>query len=156
MRGFISFTASLLPSVMAHAQTTSTRFADPVNATATSSPAVSVAQSLFAMLVVLAVLFAAAWLVKRFKLTGQGGSGQLHVVQGISLGAKERAVLIHVQGRRLLLGVAAGQVTLLAELHGDAPSDASPTEQPAEKSAKPHADMFKDILKRSLGLKERP
>jgi flagellar protein FliO/FliZ len=153
MRTFISFIATLLPSAMAHAQTTpAARFADPVNATSVASPAASVAQSLFGMLVVLAALFAVAWLVKRFKLMGQGGSGELRVIQGISLGSKERAVLIHVQGRRLLLGVAAGQVTLLAELQSVEPADAAPTHE----SAKPHAEMFKDILKRSLGFKERP
>jgi len=44
------------------------------------------------------------------------GRGQVQVLGGVSLGAREKAVLLAVDGRRLLVGVAPGRVQTLAEL----------------------------------------
>lgn len=137
-----------LATVVAHAQTAATHFADPASASSSVSPVAGIAQSLFGLLLVLGVLFAGVWCLRRFKMVGQTGTANLSVIQGISLGAKERAVLIQVQGRRLLLGVAPGQVTLLAEVSRD--DAATPV---VDTAPKPVANNFKDILKRSLGLK---
>jgi flagellar protein FliO/FliZ len=52
------------------------------------------------------------WLVKRF--TGLGVQGRhLKVVAALPLGTREKAVLIEVGGKQLLLGVAPGRVSLL-------------------------------------------
>lgn len=122
-------------------------FANPANAAAIS-PAAGMAQSLIALCIVIAVLFALVWLLRRFNLAGPGSAHGMSVQQGISVGPKERAVVIQVDGRRLLLGVAPGQVTLLKELDAVAPEATV-----AAPALSAQATAFKDILKRSLGLK---
>ncbi len=127
------------------------KFADPGKAVSLpSSGASSMGQVTVALVIVLAVLFAAAWAMRQFKVFTRPGQGALEVVQGISLGPKERAVLIKVDGRRLLLGVAPGCVNLLVEL----PPDSSI--EPAASATTPTTDInaptFKALLKRSMGL----
>ena len=65
---------------------------------------------------VLAVMLSIAWLVKRFVQVPGIGKGQVQILGGVSLGAREKAVLLSVDGRRLLVGVAPGRVQTLIEL----------------------------------------
>jgi flagellar protein FliO/FliZ len=94
--------------------------------------------------------------MRRFKVFTQKGQTALEVVQGISLGPKERAVLINVQGRKLLLGVAPGCVNLLLELPADATPNGSgevvtTTDAVTTTDTNTPPD-FKTLLKRSMGL----
>jgi flagellar protein FliO/FliZ len=57
-----------------------------------------------------------AWLVKRYARLPGIGKGQVQILGGVSLGARERAVLLTVDGRRLLVGVAPGRVQTLLVL----------------------------------------
>lgn len=68
------------------------------------------------LFVVLAIMLAIAWLVKRYVHVPGVGKGQVQVLGGVSLGAREKAVLLTVEGRRLLVGVAPGRVQTLIEL----------------------------------------
>ena len=70
---------------------------------------------ILSLLMVLALVVICALLLKRFNLTPQGGS-QLKVVSSLSLGAKERVVVIQAGEQQLLLGVTAQQVTLIERL----------------------------------------
>jgi flagellar biosynthetic protein FliO len=81
---------------------------------------------------------------RRLRRVGTGGSGGIEVLAQTSLGAKERAVIVRVDGERLLLGVAGGQVTLLKTL---SPED--PTPPPAISGNQ--VASFRDMLRRSLG-----
>jgi flagellar protein FliO/FliZ len=55
--------------------------------------------------VVLALLGATAWVSRRFRVgTGMRG-GLIEVISGLSLGARERVVLIRVGGDQVLVGV---------------------------------------------------
>lgn len=72
---------------------------------------------------VLAVMLSIAWLVKRFVQVPGINKGQVQILGGVSLGAREKAVLLSVDGRRLLVGVAPGRVQTLIEL-GDAGTQA--------------------------------
>ena len=47
------------------------------------------------------------------KTFGKFGSGPIEIIADVSLGAKERAVLVQVGGKQLLLGVAPGRVNTL-------------------------------------------
>ena len=67
------------------------------------------------LLVVLGVFVALAWLARRFLPTA-GGRGAMRVVASLSLGARERIVVVELAGERLVLGVGGGQVHLLARL----------------------------------------
>ena len=73
-------------------------------------------ETFLGLLVVLAVMLAIAWLVKRFMQVPGIGKGQVQVLGGVSLGAREKAVVLSVDGRRLLVGVAPGRVLRLARL----------------------------------------
>jgi len=65
------------------------------------------------LLVVLGLIAALAWGLRRFGRVPMGGRGAVQVLGGVSLGNRERAVLLSVDGTRLLVGVAPGQVRTL-------------------------------------------
>lgn len=71
-----------------------------------------ITQMLLGLLVVLGLLAAAVWLLRRY-MPLQRGEGALKVVAGLTLGARERLVLVEADGARLLLGVAPGRVQTL-------------------------------------------
>ncbi len=79
------------------------------------------------LLLVLALLLGLAWLAKRFMGAPGVGKGRVQVIGGVSLGPRERAVIVEVEGQRLLLGVAQGNVRLLRELPGGPQSAFSET-----------------------------
>ena len=70
---------------------------------------------ILSLLMVLALIVICAFVLKRFNLTQQGVS-QLKVVTSLSLGAKERVVVIQAGEQQLLLGVTAQQITLIERL----------------------------------------
>jgi flagellar protein FliO/FliZ len=63
--------------------------------------------------VILALLFATLWLLKKVSLPRGASSNMVHVVSAAAVGPRERVVLVDVGGKRLVLGVAPGQVSLL-------------------------------------------
>jgi flagellar protein FliO/FliZ len=60
--------------------------------------------------VVVAVILACAWALKRFTRIGVG-SGNLRVVGGLSVGPRERVVLVQAGDTQMLIGVAQGCVS---------------------------------------------
>ncbi len=70
-------------------------------------------QVFFGLLVVLAVVAATAWLLRRFSLGQHAIGGVVRVVGGVALGPRERMVLVEVGETWLVLGVAPGQVNTL-------------------------------------------
>lgn len=65
------------------------------------------------MLVVLALIMAIAWLLKRSGRFQMAAGGGLRVLGGLSMGARERVVLMQVGETQLLIGVAPGRVQTL-------------------------------------------
>lgn len=64
---------------------------------------------------ILCLILICAWLVKRVSAITHAGSQHLKVLGALSVGNKERALLISVGEKQLLLGVATGSVSLLHE-----------------------------------------
>ncbi|CAK0749581.1 Flagellar protein FliO [Gammaproteobacteria bacterium] len=62
---------------------------------------------------VLVVIALSAWLLRRFARLGGTMGGALRVLGGVSLGARERAILVQVGEQQILLGVAPGRVQTL-------------------------------------------
>ena len=65
----------------------------------------SVLRMLASLGAVLCLLVASAWLVRRWRERQSAGSESIEIVSGLSLGAKERIVLLRVGGEQILVGV---------------------------------------------------
>ena len=76
----------------------------------------SVVQMLLGLALVLAMLVGSLWLLKRLTLPRGPTSGLLRVVAGTAVGPRERVVLLEVGSTWLVLGVAQGEVSMLAEV----------------------------------------
>ena len=87
-----------------------------------------VLEAVAGLAVVLVVIFALAWAVRRFARLPGGGKGLVRIVGGVALGSRERAVVVAVGGTRLLLGVAPGQVRMLHVLPPEEPTGGFATE----------------------------
>lgn len=65
---------------------------------------------------VVVLIIALGWLMKRVGTFPTAGKGMVRILGGVSLGPRERAVVIEAGGKRLLLGVAPGRVQTLCFL----------------------------------------
>ncbi|MDH4134146.1 MAG: flagellar biosynthetic protein FliO [Gammaproteobacteria bacterium] len=72
-------------------------------------------QLLFGLLVVLAAIGVAGFLLRRLGRLPQGNA-PMRIMGGLNLGARERAVLVQVGDKQILLGVAPGRVQTLLVL----------------------------------------
>ncbi|MDE2049518.1 MAG: flagellar biosynthetic protein FliO [Gammaproteobacteria bacterium] len=98
-----------------------------------------------ALALVLAAIFAFAWLARRVRGFGNRSGDALDVIAEMPLGPKERAVLLKVGTEQILVGVAPGRLSALHVLR-------EPVEIPkASTAAAPGAMSFAALLKRSLG-----
>jgi len=80
---------------------------------------VNVTQGMLALLLVLAIFFAFVWLLRKSGSLALINRGQLVIVAGLSLGMREKLVLVKVGEKQLLLGVTAGRIDKLLELEGE-------------------------------------
>lgn len=70
-------------------------------------------QLTLALALVVAAIVVAAWLLRRVTRLQSSAGGALQVLGGLSMGPRERVVLIQVGETQLLLGVAPGRVQTL-------------------------------------------
>lgn len=99
-------------------------------------------QVLAALAGVIALIVVAAWLMRRMgNLTGQRND-KLRVVAALSMGARERVVLMQVGEQQLLLGVAPGRVQTLHVLDQPLETDNIPRPVAA------FQDRLKNIMSR--------
>ena len=78
---------------------------------------------LLAVTIVLGLVAALAWLVRKGHLGRLSAKAAgVAVETAISLGERRQLVIVAVEGRRLLLGVTAAQVTLVTELNPGLPA----------------------------------
>jgi flagellar protein FliO/FliZ len=89
---------------------------------------------------VICILLAVLFLLKRFNGAGSSRSGQMRVIASLGLGQRERAVLIEVGNEQFLVGVAPGSVNMLHALPDPV--------RPATEAAKP---SFADVWKVATG-----
>ena len=68
---------------------------------------------MFGLLLVVLAIFALAWLVRRLGAGSFIGTQNMKVVSALSVGPRERVVLVDVAGKQILLGVAPGRVSSL-------------------------------------------
>lgn len=88
--------------------------AEKVNSTPVNAS--SVLQTIFGLILVLAIIVLLGWLLKRSQYFHAAHHGQLKVLGAVSLGTREKAVLIQVGEQQLLLGVTPQQINTLHTL----------------------------------------
>ena len=93
------------------------------------------------MAVVLAVIAAAAWLVKRVAPRNYSNAGVLRVIAGAAVGQRERVVVVEIGATWLVLGVTAGSVNALHQL-------------PRQETAEPAAATTRDPRQFAAWLKQ--
>jgi flagellar biosynthetic protein FliO len=124
----------------------------PVTMPAGSSTG-SLLQTLFALILVLAVLGALAWFLKRYGPKVGGGNANLRVVGSLNLGGRERIVVVEVGNEWIVVGASPGRINALATMprqdgqHGDMNAHATLARQ---ENAAPAAHSFADWLKQTI------
>jgi flagellar protein FliO/FliZ len=103
-------------------------------------PGASLIQVTLGLVLVLVLIITAAWVLRRV-VQFNVPAGALKVLGGLSMGARERVVLLQVGKEQLLIGVAPGQIRTLHVLQE--PVEASP--------AHGHAGGFAARLREVLG-----
>ena len=73
----------------------------------------AVLQTLVGLAVVIALVFACAWLARRFGLQPSARGQLVRTVGGVSLGGKERVAVVQIGDTWLVVGAAPGNVRLL-------------------------------------------
>lgn len=96
----------------------------------------SLAPMLFALVLVLALIPAAMWLLKRLGAVAPAQAAGLRVVAQLPLGPRERIVVVEAGERWLLLGVTGGSINRVGSL---------PKQDLPESSATPFASMLKTV-----------
>lgn len=77
----------------------------------------SAVQVVLALGCVIGLIYLSGWLVRRAGILNQR-VGDLRLLGGVALGTRERLVVVEWQGRKLLLGVTAQQISALASEDG--------------------------------------
>lgn len=95
------------------------------------------------LLLVIGLILLCAWLLKRMGNLQAGGNGVLKVRASLSVGLKERVVLVEAAGETLLLGVSPGGIHCLHRFDAPLPAEAG---QP---------NGFAALLQKQLGLGAR-
>jgi flagellar protein FliO/FliZ len=76
----------------------------------------SVAQLALSLAAIVALILAVSWLLKRLKLGTVRGRGEIAVIDQLSLGPRERIVLVRVGESQVLVGVSASGLVGLTPL----------------------------------------
>ncbi len=94
------------------------------------------------LILVVVVIFALAWLVKKFNLAQQSQGGLIKIVAGVSIGTRDRIVLLQVGEEQILVGLTPGRIE---KLHTLAEPLAIPGESPAASAS------FAEKINRLMG-----
>jgi flagellar protein FliO/FliZ len=99
-------------------QTPATPGMDKPSAQPASAPssAASLLQVIFGLVVVLGLLAAALWALKRFGGMRIAGGAPLKIIGGVSVGNREKVLVLEVGEQWLVVGVAPGRVSMLTTL----------------------------------------
>ena len=118
--------------------------AAPAPATVTSAPssAGSLLQVIFGLIVVLGLLAGALWILKRVGGGRLAGGQVVKIVGGVSVGNRERVMVVEVADQWIVIGVAPGQVSKLADMPR--------REQQQGAAALPGAPNFSAWLKQTI------
>lgn len=104
-------------------------------------PGESVFGVVFSLLLVVAVIFMLAWVMRRMGGVTPRSNAMMKIVGALSMGARERVVLIQVGEEQVLLGVAPGRIQTLHVL--DKPLQMSDS---VDMSSASFSDRLKSVI----------
>jgi flagellar protein FliO/FliZ len=76
----------------------------------------SLFQVLFGLVAVLALMAAAAWALKRFGVAKNNSGTSVKIVGGISIGTRERILVVEVANQWIVVGVTPGRISTLSSM----------------------------------------
>lgn len=86
--------------------------------------------------VVVALILGLAWVLKKYGRLPVNNQVEMKILGGLSLGTREKALLVQVEGKRFLLGVAPGRVNTLHVMdQQDSPAFNQQLQQAMEKDS---------------------
>ncbi len=92
------------------------------------TPTASITRMVIGLAIVLLIMAAITWVVKKTMRGKLGQQNTIRIVDGVSVGTRERVMVLEVTDRWLVVGVAAGQITQIANLPaGTTPQTAEQT-----------------------------
>ena len=101
----------------------------------------SLTQLTLSLIAIVALILAIGWVLKRFKLNAPRGSVDSEVLDQLSIGPRERVVLVRIGEAQVLLGVSAAGIVALTPL-------SAPISLRAANRTPPFADRLRDLMKR--------
>jgi flagellar protein FliO/FliZ len=101
----------------------------------------SLMQLSLSLIAIVALILAIGWVLKRFKLAAPRSSGDSAVLDELSVGPRERVVLVRVGDAQVLLGVSAAGIVALTPL-------STPIALKSVAPAPAFAERLRDMMKR--------
>jgi flagellar protein FliO/FliZ len=135
----------LASAALAQAQTVA---APAQQAVATSAAAGSLLQTIFALTLVLGLLGGLAWFMKRFGPKSHVGTVPVRLIGALSLGGRERIMVVEVGNQWIVVGAAPGRVNALATMPAQGAVPGQEGSTLAEHQ--PPAASFGDWLKQTI------
>lgn len=80
-----------------------------------ATPNIDALSMITSLLMVLVLIIASAWVLKKFTMVNRSVSG-MKVISSLPLGHKEKLIVVEVGEKQLLLGVSAQSINLIKEL----------------------------------------
>ena len=106
----------------------------------------SLVQTIFALTLVLGLLFALAWVMKRYGPKMQGGSAGMRVVGALNLGGRERIMVVEIGNQWIVVGASPGRINALATM----PKQEGAPIQASLAQHTPPASSFAEWLKQTI------
>jgi flagellar protein FliO/FliZ len=101
----------------------------------------SLTQLTLSLLAIVGLILAVSWALRRLKVAGPRGRGEIAVLDELALGPRERVVLVQVGDAQVLLGVAAGSIVGLTPL-------AAPLNLRPPASVAPFGERLRELMRR--------
>lgn len=98
------------------------------------------------LVIVLGLFFGCVWLMRKLGRLPHNGKQNMQVITALSLGMREKLVLVQVGKKQLILGVSPGKIDNLLLLEGDDQLFQESSEHQREDG---FSDQLKQIMKRS-------
>ncbi|MDQ1925030.1 flagellar biosynthetic protein FliO [Massilia pseudoviolaceinigra] len=103
-------------------------------------------QTIFALTLVLALLGAMVWFMKRYGPQAAAGAAQMRTVGALSLGGRERIIVVEVGDQWIVVGASPGRINALATM----PKQETPPGGPAVLANGPASGTFAEWLKQTI------